>query len=493
MNKQSLVTLLAALMISSCSHQPQVAGERVPASLDGVLEDWNKDLYIQVGIPRQLSVDDLYKEFERARDSEGFVVKLEQLGLARKFSNQNQYLELVDKLFAVKKKIRLSGGKTLKARESSYYLTLLAEDVLFATYKRFGLKVFTKNFSNKHQECLGRVSAIRGIPVCVADILVSKGAAGSSSFLARFMKDPGHFSHSTIAWIDNNKVIHLPEAEIEDGVKLRVAKTYYDGLGMAKFFIYRYTNKSSIAVSDFHRKANTATDKFVADMKGRVKNPATEASYDYDFAMDTNETNKALFCSEVPYVVLKDSGIAEASQAYPKSLWSKVSHEGIEFTEKVLDIKENAIPSPSDIELNANYDMIAIIYDLQKMSNERYDVAMVDAFLKFIRSDAPGAKKFYNWIDSIPNVKVDKLVEYLSKSSYFTPDQIKKIASKVPANIGIKQFVFFGIVNEQVTPKVRVDLAKADAIYTRSKGHPMGRVELEEEAGKILASYFNSK
>lgn len=100
------------------------------------------------------------------------------------------------------------------------------------------------------------------------------------------------------------------------------------------------------------------------------QDPKLVASYDYDFAMDANESKK-LFCSEVAYYAYQKDPLAKEDNPYNKKYWSNV----IDPTRKAFLTRflntTSKFPAPSDVEFNPSYDLVAMQFDLSKFSNDR--------------------------------------------------------------------------------------------------------------------------
>ncbi|MEI6154750.1 MAG: YiiX/YebB-like N1pC/P60 family cysteine hydrolase, partial [Deltaproteobacteria bacterium] len=135
------------------------------------------------------------------------------------------------------------------------------------------------------------------------DILVSRGGAPTSAFIARGNDYPGNFSHIALLYVD--ETTHMPsiiEAHIERGVVISSLEEYLKDVKL-RIMVMRVRADHPLMVKDPmlpHRAAKMAYDG--------VKNGHTP----YDFAMDFKEPSKQ-FCSEVA---------SQAYSAFGINLWN---------------------------------------------------------------------------------------------------------------------------------------------------------------------------
>ncbi len=439
-------------------------------------------------VKKYQSSDDVKKFYEAILDSKYNVSLSSQ-------SAKTQYYNLAQSIFAAKKEIHKNFADQKKSAAISTLLTYLGEEVLYAAHIKFpGDKLYKQFFDSSIDRCGKRVGSVKDIPICNGDVFLSKGAAGTSSFLARISDHPENFSHSTVAYVDseNDNRILMPEAEIEDGVKLRDTERYYEQFGMYKFYIYRYRQNKSDASR--HRKlTDKAVDSFIKTMNDKVDDPMKDKVWKYDFAMDPTEMDEALYCSEVAYAVYKMAKIDGVDNPYSKQYWSTISGGSYNFLSNFLNIKQKRFPAPGDIEKNPNFDMVAIFYDFKKMQNDRITTAMVDVIIEMLNDNSDRIEPLLDVFANIDNTDyVNSALDIMMELPGVDGEKLRAIKTKLPEDVGVKQLVFFGILDHIITPKVREKLQKAEQDQIQYYGRPYGPNELRTIIQVEIVELFNT-
>lgn len=476
----------------SCATDSGVRG------LEGLnLDSWMKEVFepAQTEANRdsnpQKIILDLYS---KSTDVADFYQKLIGQKLPEKFNDLGGRKKLVGALLAARKNIRLTNEP--KARGAIALLQTLAEETLYASTKQFPNQipiwksVFTdadlvagveKKQEGRSKYCYSsegtykvavfKADDDKGVKVCQGDVLLSKGDAGTSSFIARMSDVPGNYSHSTSAYVDENKKLYLLEAEIEDGVKQRdPAKDYIDH-HKTKLAIYRYKGKDQADTSDQIQKVIHGVELFHDDMvKKSGGDPINNVSYPYNFSMNADDNSK-LFCSQVSYY---EYNLAGAKNPYEKSKWSTVSGGTGVLAKSLLNINESSFPAPGDVELNSNFDEVAALIVPSQLRTSRFDEAMIDVFIQELQTHPDVVKKYLLPFEKIGNRPLTKEdIETIKAKYQIPPEVLSKIEGKIPENINLKQVVFFYALNDQIMPAMRKKMtAWEDDFYNSNQRLP---------------------
>ena len=463
-----LITLLLSFHSAQANNSTISTSEKVFIhGLDHVdisfLKDWTQSLYLKkstrpVGKVKDLLLDAYYK----SSNTSGFIKNIMNLRLHQKYENSSKYKELAEGIFATRREIRKDLEKnSIRTRQVMLVLETLAEEVLYVREVIFQEhKPISFNYSQKNSlsACQKRIATLNGIKTCQGDIVLSKGGAGSSSFLARITDYPGNFSHSTIAFVSKiNQELSFIEAFIEDGVKLRSPEKDYVKSKKVKLFIYRSKEKRVIS------KSLEAVDQFIQMMKVNLHTNDLEelkknASYPYDFAMDAEEIDK-LFCSEVVYQTYKLT-VSNNNNPYNKKLWGKVESPCRKiFLSRFLDSK-TTFPSPSDVELNNDYQLISMQFNPRKLSKDRIIIALTDAIMKILITNKSYVESYIDQLGPLgteivePDALTEKLMVLSKLFGFKVSKETLQAMKKIPENINYKQLVFFSYLDQQLTPKV---------------------------------------
>ena len=182
------------------------------------------------------------------------------------------------------------------------------------------------------------------------------------------------------------------------------------------------------------------------------------ASFPYDFAMDAADDSK-LFCSEVVYHAYK-STVSDRENPYTKKNWGAVTDPSRKlFLSKFLD-SHTTFPSPSDVELNSELQLIAMQFNPQKLSADRIIVALTDAIMKILIENRAYLAHYIEQLGPLGTEIVDPVILkekilLISKLLNFkiTPETLTAI-EQVPENINYKQLVFFAYLDQKLAPKM---------------------------------------
>lgn len=399
-----------------------------------------------------------------------------------KVVSSNDYRDLGIMLLELRQELRQQKVMTMKARQDSLFLMeLLAEESLFVGSKKFA--DFPKEISVVGQaKSSGMVANLRNFKVQTGDLVLSKSTGfGSSSFITLVGAHPHIYSHSTPIYVSDEGDLLSPEAEIEDGVKLRsMIKDYVDG-SKTRATYYRYQG----AKSGVLETVATAMRNFVSEMYTRTGgDPFNKAAFLYDFSMTPGDANsRGLFCSSVGLEIYKRAGFSGNENPYPESVWSPIT-KGREILLKALNMNTEKVPAPGDLELNSDFHLVGTRIDVTKLGQERVEAAIMDVFLSELDHNRDLLKNVSETLTTVAAKPVDK--NSLKKMAYsgLLPKQLAEklsVVDKIPDSINLKQMVFFAFLNDVMTPKVRAAIMKQIEV-AETKGEIVGPIEIRKMA-----------
>jgi hypothetical protein len=489
---------LTLILLSSCS---LLKPQRLPSSttivkyhgLENIsldpISEWTNGLYAGTAVKSLNSeiANSIYKAFQSTNNIGDFMNNILNLKINNKYISEENYRNLASEIFLARKHIRQNLTINSQYTKEAMLLTeLLAEETLYVESILFNSKNLIRfDFPNDISGCGSRSSILNNTPICQGDIIISKGDAGSSSFLARISDYPGNFSHSTTPYIDNNRNIFFIEAFIEDGVKLRSPSADYINDPKAKLMIYRniniaIVNKAVVAIDKLHQRIMTK-------LKG--KNSLKTASYEYDFIMDANNSDR-LFCSEVSYFAYGlNPSIPMNQNPYPTEYWSYVNDPTRNIVLSGFLNAKTHFPAPSDIELNPNYDVVTMQFNPSKLSADRMRIALIDVLEQVMNENQQQVISSINMLGQLGNQIVDpKIIK--SKLAMFQslgislPNEASSMIDSIPKNINYKQLLFFSFIDKRLSPYIVDQLSKQEKVLLQS-GHVLD-LELMRVALKPL-------
>ncbi len=474
--------LLVNLLLESCStnsfRNPSSTGPikyhgLESLSLDPVAQ-WTEGLFSGAEVKSINSgtsvADSVYNAFLSTNNVGDFVNQILNLKLHNKYSSEGTYRQLAEGLVAARKRIRKNLGTNPKyTKEAMLLVELLAEETLYVDSLRFKTKNLIRfDYANDVSACGNRTSTINNTKICQGDIIISKGEAGSSSFLARVADYPGNFSHSTTPYIDTNKNTFMVEAFIEDGVKLRNPAKDYINDPKTKMMIYRNTNRAIV------KEGVTSVDMIVKKIFDRLggKDPTTTASFEYDFKMDASNSER-LFCSEVAYYAYTlNPSIPGGQNPYATPYWSSVDDPNRNLVLSQFLSANTHFPAPSDVELNPNYEIVSMQFNPSKLSADRMRIALIDVLMEVMNENQQEMITSINMLGKLGDQIVDpatikaKLALFASLGIQIPADAGSTVDS-IPKNINYKQLLFFAFIDRRLSPYVVEQLTKQEQILLK--------------------------
>jgi hypothetical protein len=221
-------------------------------------------------------------------------------------------------------------------------------------------------------------------------------------------------------------------------------------------------------------------DNFIGGMYKRVKDPATQAAYKYDFSMTPGDVdNRGLFCSSVAYEVYKEAGFQDAINPYPAQNWSTVSQTR-SILLKALNMNTDRVPAPGDLEMNPQFKLVGTRIDVTKLKQERAEMAILDVFLQILDRHRDQLEKVARGIQALGNRPIDKAqLQALAAKGVLPPALAAQISNldKIPENINIKQLAFFAFINQKMTPEIRTGLM-SQITASEEQGKPLGPLQI---------------
>ncbi len=227
---------------------------------------------------------------------------------------------------------------------------------------------------------------ILGIKVHSGDLLVSRGGAEMSAFIARANDYPGNFSHVAIIYVEEGtNRPHIVEAHIDKGVAIATTAAYLEDSKL-RFMVLR-PRSDLPEIVDNPRLPHQAA-KYVF-------NEANKRHIPYDFTMDYFDST-AMFCSEVGSYAYRQFGI---SLLEPKST---VSSDGIVSWLVTFGVENFFTLLPADLEYDPSLSVVAEWRDRETLVMDHIDNAVMDALIN--RANA-GEELDYNlWMLPIARV-----------------------------------------------------------------------------------------
>ncbi len=208
-------------------------------------------------------------------------------------------------------------------------------------------------------------ATVQGLRVHSGDLLVSRGGAPTSAFIARGNTHPGNFSHVALAHVDDDGTVSIVESHIESGVGVFPLQRY---LADKKLRILVLRLRPDLpAVLENPRIAHEAAESALAE--------ARAGHIPYDFAMDAADGSKR-FCSEVALHGYEDVGV---------TLWPgrrPLAARGAARWLGDVGARHFDVPLPSDLEYDPALSVVAEWRDAETLFADHLDNAILDALLE---------------------------------------------------------------------------------------------------------------
>jgi hypothetical protein len=206
---------------------------------------------------------------------------------------------------------------------------------------------------------------VEGVRIHSGDLLLSRGGAPTSAFIARGSDYPGNFSHVALVHVSEAGEGSVIEAHIERGVTVTDAAGYLADKKL-RILVLRLRPDHPALVADPmlpHRAASAALDE------------ARTRHIPYDFAMNVTD-HAEQFCSEVASAPYGAHGV---------ELWrhlSTFSSPGLARWMAGFGVRHLETHGPSDLEYDPQLRVIAEWHDPETLLRDHVHNAAIDAMLE---------------------------------------------------------------------------------------------------------------
>ncbi|MBX3269889.1 MAG: hypothetical protein KF729_06490 [Sandaracinaceae bacterium] len=206
---------------------------------------------------------------------------------------------------------------------------------------------------------------VLGVRLHSGDVLVSRGGAPTSAFIARGNDYPGNFSHVALLHVAEDGAAHVIESHIESGLGVFSLERYLADTKLRIMALRLRSDHPAVATDPLlaHR---AATDALERAQGGHVP---------YDFAMDWRDPS-ALFCSEVAYAPYAARGV---------HLWSglsSMSSPGLTRWLAQFGVRNFETLAPSDLEHDPQVRVVAEWREPDTLFDDHVDNAVLDVLLE---------------------------------------------------------------------------------------------------------------
>lgn len=213
---------------------------------------------------------------------------------------------------------------------------------------------------------------VEGVRVHSGDLLLSRGGAPTSAFIARGSDYPGNFSHVALVHVSEAGEGSVIEAHIERGVTVTDAAGYLADKKLRIVVLRPRADHPALQADPLmpHRAATAALEE------------ARARHIPYDFAMDVHD-HEERFCSEVA---------SAAYGAHGVELWrhlSTFSSPGLARWMAGFGVRHLETHGPSDLEYDPQLRVVAEWHDPDTLFRDHVHNAVIDAMLEQAEAGAP--------------------------------------------------------------------------------------------------------
>lgn len=213
---------------------------------------------------------------------------------------------------------------------------------------------------------------IEGVRIHSGDLLLSRGGAPTSAFIARGSDYPGNFSHVALVHVSEAGVASAIEAHIERGVTIADTRAYFSDKKLRIAVLRLRADHPALQGDPMlpHRVATEALEE------------ARSRHIPYDFTMNVEDSSER-FCSEVASAAYGSAGV---------ELWrhlSTFSSPGLARWMAGFGVRHLQTHGPSDLEYDPQLRVVAEWHDPQTLFDDHVDNAVIDAMLEQAEAGAP--------------------------------------------------------------------------------------------------------
>jgi hypothetical protein len=233
---------------------------------------------------------------------------------------------------------------------------------------------------------------IRGLRVHSGDLLVSRGSAPTSAFIARGNTHPGNFSHVSLVHVADDATVSIIESHIESGVGVFPLETYL-GDGKLRILVLRPR-------ADLH--AMVANPMLAHEAAEAALAQTTQEHIPYDFSMNAIDGDSQ-FCSEVAI---------QGYQAVGMTLWPgrrPLAARGATRWLADVGVRYFEVPMPADLEYDPALRVVAEWRDAETLFTGHIDNAILDALLE--RAEAGESLTANRW--KLPPARLAKAASWV--------------------------------------------------------------------------------
>ncbi|HMO62644.1 MAG TPA: YiiX/YebB-like N1pC/P60 family cysteine hydrolase [Ferruginibacter sp.] len=240
----------------------------------------------------------------------------------------------------------------------------------------------------KKEQSVTPAASILGITVHSGDLLVSRGGAAVSAFIARANDYPANFSHVALVYVDDKTgQAQVIESHIEKGVAVSTIQEY-EADKKLRFMVLR--PRAHLPALQQNPLLPHIAAKFAYD-------EALKRHIPYDFKMNFYDSS-AMFCSEVGSYAYRKNGL---------QLWqavSTISSQGMVNWLHAFGVENFVTQMPGDLEYDPQLSVVAEWRDPQALYKDHIDNAVTDALLE--QADKGKAIEYNRWM--LPVVRMIK-------------------------------------------------------------------------------------
>ena len=277
--------------------------------------------------------------------------------------------EQVDDLVEARRELRIAAKDAELTRDRRYRLLYGSR----AAVEEVLLQVPTSRALSMGREVPSSTPSaeVEGVTIHSGDLLLSRGGAPTSAFIARGSDYPGNFSHVALVAIEDAEV-SVVEAHIERGVAIATPEQYFADKKLRIMVLRMRADHPALANDPMlpHKAAMAALSE------------ARTRHIPYDFAMDFRDPQEQ-FCSEVASTVYADHGV---------ELWpglTAFSSPGLARWMAGFGVRHLETHGPSDLEYDPSLHIVAEWHDPDTLFDDHVDNAIIDALLERAEAGFP--------------------------------------------------------------------------------------------------------
>ncbi len=208
-------------------------------------------------------------------------------------------------------------------------------------------------------------TTIQGLRIHSGDLLVSRGGAPTSAFIARGNTHPGNFSHVAMAHVAEDGTASIVESHIESGVGVFPVEKYLADKKL-RILVLRMLPTVPELVANPRLPHDAAESALAAAQAGHIP---------YDFSMNADDGEEQ-FCSEVA----KQGYAAAGVELWPGR--RPLAARGAARWLGAVGARHFDVPLPSDLEYDVRFAVVAEWRDAETLFQDHLDNAILDALLE---------------------------------------------------------------------------------------------------------------